>query len=100
MDDTRLGRWESRGSAVKLPGWLEWIAFAAGHLRRDGRQVRCGEPEQGFQCNIPVDAARVAKDKFLELNGDRIAAAAAIAAEAAPLHRRESSTIPAKTNPR
>src|SRR5271166_5987814 len=32
-----------------------------------GRRMMCGQPEQGFERNVPVEAAIVAKDEFIEI---------------------------------
>ena len=38
----------------------------------------CGQPEQGFERNVPVEAAIVAKDEFIEIGVDMRAAQAMI----------------------
>ena len=40
----------------------------------------CGQPEQGFERNVPVEAAIVAKDEFIEIGVDMRAAQAMIRA--------------------
>jgi hypothetical protein len=42
----------------------------------------CGEPKQGFKRNMPVEAAIIAKNEFIEISVDVLAAQAVICAEA------------------
>ena len=46
----------------------------------------CGQPEHGFERNVPVEAAIVAKDEFIE-KVDVRAAQAMIRAQAPSLHQ-------------
>jgi hypothetical protein len=45
-----------------------------------------GQPEQGFEGNMAVEAAIVAKNEFIEISVDVLAAQAVIRAEAPSLH--------------
>src|SRR5208337_865587 len=51
------------------------------------RPMMCGQPEQGFERNMPVEAAIVAKDEFIEIGVDVPAAQAMIRAQAPSLHQ-------------
>ena len=51
------------------------------------RRMMCGQPEQGFERNVPVEAAIVAKDEFIEIGVDVRAAQAMIRAQAPSLHQ-------------
>jgi len=51
------------------------------------RRMMCGQPEQGFERNVPVEAAIVAKDEFIEIGVDMRAAQAMIRAQAPSLHQ-------------
>ena len=51
------------------------------------RRVMCGQPEQGFERNVPVEAAIVAKDEFIEIGVDVRAPQAVIRAQAPSLHQ-------------
>ena len=51
------------------------------------RRMMCGQPEQGFERNMPVEAAIVAKDEFIEIGVDVRAAQAMIRAQAPSLHQ-------------
>ena len=44
--------------------------------------MMCGQPEQGFEQNMPMEAAIVAKDEFIEIGVDVRAAQAMIGAQA------------------
>ena len=52
-----------------------------------GRRMMCGQPEQGFERNVPVEAAIVAKDEFIEIGVDVRAPQAMIRAQAPSLHQ-------------
>src|SRR5271165_272284 len=52
-----------------------------------GRRMMCGQPEQGSERNVPVEAAIVAKDEFIEIGVDVRAAQAMIRAQAPSLHQ-------------
>jgi hypothetical protein len=49
--------------------------------------MMCGQPEQGFERNVPVEAAIVAKDEFIEIGVDVRATQAMIRAQAPSLHQ-------------
>ena len=51
------------------------------------RRMMCSQPEQGFERNMPVEAAIVAKDEFIEIGVDVRAAQAMIRAQAPSLHQ-------------
>ena len=51
------------------------------------RRMMCRQPEQGFERNVPVEAAIVAKDEFIEVGVDVRAAQAMIRAQAPSLHQ-------------
>jgi hypothetical protein len=51
------------------------------------RRMMCGQPEQGFERNVPVEAAIIAKDEFIEIGVDVRAAQAMIRAQAPSLHQ-------------
>ena len=46
-----------------------------------------GQPEQGFERNMPVEAAIVAKDEFIEIGVDVLAPQAMIRTQAPSLHQ-------------
>ena len=51
------------------------------------RRMMCGQPEQGFERNVPVEAAIVTKDEFIEIGVDVRAPQAMIRAQAPSLHQ-------------
>jgi hypothetical protein len=56
------------------------------------------QPEQGFERNMAVEAAIVAKNEFIEISVDVLAAQAVIRAEAPSLHQREGPVNPWQDN--
>ena len=56
----------------------------------------CGEPKQGFKRIMPVEAAIIAKNEFIEISVDVLAAQAVICARGSSV----SSTKAAQMNPR
>ena len=52
-----------------------------------GRRMMCGQPEQGFERNVPMEAAIVAKDEFIEVGVDVRAPQSMIRAQAPSLHQ-------------
>src|SRR6202790_768268 len=53
-----------------------------------------GEPEQGFERDVPVEASIVSEDKLVEIRVDVLAAQPMIGAEPPTLHQREDSMNP------
>src|SRR5437763_12624893 len=53
-----------------------------------------GEPEHGFERDVPVEAPIVAEDKLVEIGVDVLAAQPMIGAEPPTLHQREASMNP------
>ena len=53
-----------------------------------------GEPEQSFERNVPMEAAIIAKDEFVEIEVDVFSAQPVICAEAPSLHQRKGAINP------
>src|SRR5437868_3525664 len=53
-----------------------------------------GEPEHGFERDVPVEAPIVSEDKLVEIGVDVLAAQPMIGAEPPTLHQREDSMNP------
>ena len=63
--------------------------FFAGSRARRCRRVVGGEAEHGFERDVPVKSAIVAKHEFIEVGIDVLASQAVIRAERPALHQRE-----------
>ena len=61
------------------------------------RAVR-GEPEHRFERDVPMKAAVVAKDEFIEIGVDMFAAQAVIRAQCPSFHQREGAMDPGQDN--
>ena len=61
------------------------------------RRVARRQAEQFFERRMPVKAAIVAKDEFVEICIDMLAAQAVIRAQSPPLHQREDPVIQGNT---
>ena len=75
-------------AARRTPGRLDTLprVVSFDDVPVAGRRMVCGQPEQGFG-NVPVEAAIVAKDEFIEIGVDVRAPQAMIRAQAPSLHQ-------------
>ena len=77
-----------RRRGVRLIVWTPFRGFVSfDDVPVTRRRMMCGQPEQGFERNVPVEAAIVAKDEFVEIGVDVRAAQAMIRAQAPSLHQ-------------
>ena len=76
-------------AARRTPGRLDTLprVVSFDDVPVAGRRMVCGQPEQGFERNVPVEAAIVAKDEFIEIGVDVRAPQAMIRAQAPSLHQ-------------
>ena len=81
--------WRAPGRRLPLSG-----IGPANDLPIARRRVARRQAEQFFERRMPVKAAIVAKDEFVEICIDMLAAQAVIRAQSPPLHQREDPVNP------
>src|SRR5271156_3756314 len=72
---------------------VSWVS-APGDIPIADRFMVHGKTEHGFERDMPVKAAVVAEDKFIEVGIDMLATQAVIRAQAPPLQQREDPVNP------